>query len=151
MEKEHFLPSPDFNKCCNSTQDGTAWGGYTLHRLRIAALVRAIQTKFYLHSCSPRYCLQNRSSCRFFFPWPRQPQQQYDENTDRIALERQLVDDDQWVVPHELRLAVYSPSTVNVLPFDPDAGADQAKQYAGKYAAKPEKHFYVESEEASFR
>jgi hypothetical protein len=61
------------------------------------------------------------------------------------------VDDDQWVVPHELRLAVYSPSTVNVLPFDPDAGADQAKQYAGKYAAKPEKHFYVESEEASFR
>ena len=60
---------------------------------------------------------------RFFFPWPRQPQQQYDENTDRIALERQLPEDDQWVVPHELRLAMFSPSTVNVLPFDPDKGS----------------------------
>ena len=129
--------------------DGTPWGGYDLGCLRIAALVRAVQTKLYLHTCSPRYCLQDRSSCRFFFPWPHQPQQQHDGNTDRIALERQVVEDDQWVNPHNLAMAMFSPATVHLAPFDPDAGADQANQYLCKYAAKPEKHFYMETEEVS--
>ena len=103
--------------------DGTPWGGYDLARLHIAALARTVQTKLYLHVCSPGYCLQDRSTCRFFFPWPRQPYQQYDENTDRVALERPLAEDDQWVNPHNLALAMFSPSTVHFAPFDPETGA----------------------------
>jgi len=131
--------------------DGTPWGGYDLAKLRMAGLARAIQTKLYLHVCSRRYCLKNRGSCRFFFPWPQQPQQQYDENTDRVALERLVPEDDQWVVPHNLCAAMFSPSTVNVLPFDPDMGADQARQYAGKYASKAEQHYFVETEKDSVK
>ena len=89
---------------------------------------------------------EDRATCRFFFPWPEQPQQQYDENTERVALQRRCPEDDQWVVPHELYLAMFSPSTVNVLPFDPKHGADQARQYAAKYASKPEKWYYLETE-----
>ena len=37
------------------------------------------------------------------------------------------------VVPHELYLAMFSPATINVLPFDPHHGSDQARQYAAKY------------------
>ena len=56
---------------------GPGWGGYhDVAKLRIAGLARAVQSRLYLHSCSHKYCLQNRSSCRFFFPWPHQPQQQ---------------------------------------------------------------------------
>ena len=51
------------------------WGGHCCHSLRIAGLARCIQSRFYLHQCTSRYCLLNRSSCRFFFPWPYQPQQ----------------------------------------------------------------------------
>ena len=48
---------------------GLAWGGYDCHRLRIAGLARSIQYRVpYLHSCSPSYCMKDRSSCRFFFP-----------------------------------------------------------------------------------
>ena len=36
---------------------------------------------------------------------------------------------------------MYSPSTVHVLPFDPSYGGDTARQYAGKYASKPEKWY----------
>ena len=111
---------------------GGDWGGYDINKLRIAGLARAIQSKLYMHVCSPKYCLQDRTTCRFFFPWPFQPHQQYDENTERVALQRRLPEDDQWVVPHELYLAMFSPATVNVLPFDPRHGADQARQYAGK-------------------
>jgi hypothetical protein len=39
--------------------------------LRIAGLARAVQSRLYLHSCTARYCLQNRSTCRFLFPWFR--------------------------------------------------------------------------------
>ena len=42
---------------------------------------------------------------------------------------------------------MFSPSTVNVLPFDPRHGADEASRYAGKYAAKPEPFFFMESSE----
>ena len=38
-------------------------------------LLRSIQTKMYIHSCTGRYCLYNRRTCRFFYPWPEQPHQ----------------------------------------------------------------------------
>ncbi len=48
---------------------GEHWGNYDAEKLRIAGLARAIQTRLpYLHSCTPLYCLKNRSACRFFFP-----------------------------------------------------------------------------------
>ena len=50
--------------------DRRRYGGWDYERLRIAGLARCIQTKMALHSCTTKYCLQNRSSCRFFFPWP---------------------------------------------------------------------------------
>ena len=59
---------------------------------------------------------------------------------------RRLEDDDQWLNPHNLYLAMFSPSTVHVLPFDPRHGADTARQYAGKYASKPEKWYYLETQ-----
>ena len=78
--------------------EGDAHGGFAdYEKLRIAGLARQIQTKLYLHSCSNKYCLQGRTSCRFFFPWPEQPQQQYDSNTERVAGQRRLEEDDQWV------------------------------------------------------
>ena len=33
-----------------------AWGGYDVAKLRIAGLARAIQSKLYMHKCSPKYC-----------------------------------------------------------------------------------------------
>ena len=75
-----------------------------------------------------------------------QPHQSYDMNTERMALQRRLPDDDQWVVPHNIYLAVYSPSSVNVLAFDPTHGADQARGYACKYCAKPKRYFFLEGE-----
>ena len=60
------------------------WGGYDAEMLRIASLARTILIRLkYLHICSPVYCLKDRSSCRFFFPWPYQPHQSYDLNTER--------------------------------------------------------------------
>lgn len=53
--------------------DRRRYGGWDYERLRIAGLARSIQTKMALHSCTTKYCLQNRSSCRFFFPWPPLP------------------------------------------------------------------------------
>ena len=75
-----------------------------------------------------------------------QPHQCYDLNTERVALQRRLPEDDQWVVPHNIHLVMYSPSSVNVLAFDPNHGADQARGYAGKYCSKPERYFFMESE-----
>ena len=45
---------------------GPSWGGYAdVSKLRIAALARSIQYRIpYLHSCTPAYCLKDRSSCR---------------------------------------------------------------------------------------
>ena len=129
-------------------EDGTARGGFDVAKMRIAGLARTIQSRLYMHSCSPKYCMLNRSSCRFFFPWPEQCQQQYDENTDRVALQRRYPADDRWVVPHDLELAMFSPSTINVVPFDPHRNVDQAKAYAGKYVAKAEKWFYLETFQA---
>eukprot|EP00973_Karenia_brevis_P027805 3831704-Karenia_brevis.AAC.1 len=94
-------------------EDGTLWGGYDLGLLRIAALARAIQTKLYLHKCSPAYCLKERDRCRFFFPWPEQPYQQHDANTDRLALQRRLAEDDQSVNPHNWDVAMFSPSIIH--------------------------------------
>ena len=78
---------------------GQGWGGYDVEKLRIAGLARAIQTRLpYLHHCNPVYCLKDRPSCRFFFPWPYQRHQCFDENTQRVALQRRLPEDDQFVV-----------------------------------------------------
>ena len=55
---------------------GAAFGGYDFETMRVAGLARSIQTRFYIHSCSHKYCLKNKPRCRFFFPWPYQPQQQ---------------------------------------------------------------------------
>ena len=154
---------------------GERHGGFDdYQKLRLAGLARSIQSRLYLHSCSHKYCLANRSSCRFFFPflhpsyyfmffnqcvffdksfkrfakrrWPLQPQQQYCLNTDRVAGQRRLEEDDQWVNPHELYMAMFSPATVHCLPFDPRYGADTARQYCGKYAAKGEKHYFLETQ-----
>ena len=45
----------------------------------------------------------------------------------------------QWLNPHNWYLMMFSPSTIHVLPFDPQHGSDNARVYAGKYASKPEK------------
>ena len=73
---------------------------------------------------------------RFFFPWPHQPHTCFDENTQRVALQRRLPEDDQFVVPHNLYLTMFSPSSVNVMPFDPLHGADHARGYATKYCRR---------------
>jgi hypothetical protein len=36
------------------------WGGFDWFSLRVAGLARSIQSKFYIHSCTTRYCLLNR-------------------------------------------------------------------------------------------
>ena len=64
--------------------DGTCWGGHCVYSLRFSGLARSFQARFLIHQCTSRYCLLNRNSCRFFFPWPKQPHQLHDENTDRI-------------------------------------------------------------------
>ena len=81
----------------------------------------------------------------FFFPWPYQPYQCYCENTQRVALQRRLPEDDQFVVPHNLYLTMFSPASVNVRPFDPTRGADHARAYATKYCSKPEKWYFLET------
>ena len=43
---------------------GGWWGGYDVEKMRIAGLARAIQSRLLLHTCSPKYCLQDRSTCR---------------------------------------------------------------------------------------
>ena len=109
------------------TVGGDPFGGFNYEKLRIAGVARAIQTRLALHSCTLRYCLEGRSSCRFFFPWPRfvtiaisyiiaicglsilvilrivssiwpqMPYQCYDEHTERVAGMRRLEQDDQYV------------------------------------------------------
>ena len=127
------------------------YGGFDFESLRIAGLARHIQSQLYLHRCTPNYCLQGRTSCRFFFPWPCQPQQQYDKNCERVAGQRRLEADDQWLNPHNIALAMFSPATVHVLPFDPCHGADTARQYATKYAGKPEKWYFLEGDRSGVK
>ena len=108
-----------------------------------AFLLRAVQTLLYIHACTVRYCLKNSASCRFFFPWPEQEEQQYCETTQRLALRRRHAPDDQWVVPHNLELAAFSPATVKVMLFDSLRGADQCRLYACKYCGKPEPWYFL--------
>ena len=75
----------------------------------------------------------------FFFPWLEMPYQCHCESTNRVALRRRLPADDQWIVPHNLLLSVFSVSSVNVICFDPLRNADVCRGYADKYASKPEK------------
>ncbi len=85
---------------------GENWGGYRDREcLQLAGLARAIQIKLrYPHVCTPQYCLKDRSCCRFFFPWPKQPYQVYDANAERVALQRRLPADDAFVTSHNLYL-----------------------------------------------
>ena len=71
--------------------------------------------------------------------WPYQPYQVFDMNSERVALQRRFPPDDQFVVPHNLLLTMFSPSSVNVVAFDQLRGADHARAYATKYCSKPEK------------
>ena len=41
--------------------DDEGWGRYDVGLMRIAGLARSIQTKLYMHNCTPKYCLQNRT------------------------------------------------------------------------------------------
>ena len=86
--------------------DGHAFGCFSRSQLRIAGLARIIQTKLYLHQCSKKYCLQNRTTCRFFFPWPHMPHQQFDANMDRVACQRRCEEDDQELVLANLNRSV---------------------------------------------
>ena len=43
---------------------GEDWGGFDWVTLRFAGLARSIQSRFYLHSCTTRYCLQGSSQNR---------------------------------------------------------------------------------------
>ena len=106
----------------------------------------SIQTHIYIHACTPVYCLHNRSTCRFFFPWKEQQQQQYDEGTQRIALRRRHAPDDQFVEPHNLQLAAYSPGAVLVAIFDFLRGADQCRSFVCKYCGMAEPWYYLETE-----
>ena len=40
---------------------GPNYGGFNYEKLRIVGLARHIQTRIYIHSCSPVYCLKGRS------------------------------------------------------------------------------------------
>ena len=99
-----------------------------------------------MHACTSLYCLKNRAKCRFFFPWPEQKEQQFCDTTQRIALRRRHAPNDEWVVPHNLELAAFSPSTINVMLFDHYRGADQCRSYACKYCGKPEPWYYLETD-----
>ena len=68
--------------------------------------------------------------------WPYQPYQVFDMNSERVALQRRFPPDDQFVVPHNLLLTMFSPSSVNVVAFDKLRGADHARAYATKYCSK---------------
>ena len=42
------------------------FGGYDCDSLRVAGLARSVLIRLgYCHTCSPNYCLLNRSCCRF--------------------------------------------------------------------------------------
>ena len=63
-----------------------------------------------------------------------------------MAYRRRYAPDDQYVVPHNLCLAAFSTATANVVLFDPEKGADTARQYATKYVAKPESYTFLEAD-----
>ena len=98
--------------------DKRHYGGWDHERLRIAGLARAtahgtidapplsvpttarpldckeaggrdrIQTKMALHCCTTRYCLQSRSTCRFFFPTGGGATWQPSDNMNALATSR---------------------------------------------------------------
>ncbi len=122
-------------------RQGCTWvpvgDGHTSMGCGRGLLRRSVLIKLnYLHVCTPAYCLLHRATCRFFFPWPRQPHQVYVDNTQRLAPRRRLVDDDQWVVPHNLLLTVFSNASVNVIGLDLNRNVDQARSYASKCGSK---------------
>ena len=53
--------------------------------------------------------------------------------------------------PHNLYLMMFSPSSAHIAPFCPNNGADAARQYACKYAGKPEKWYYLEGDRSGVK
>ena len=88
---------------------------------------------------------------RFFFPWPHQPYQQHDCNTERVACQRRCEEDDEVVSPHNRFMMMFSHAGTHVIPFGPHHGYDDARLYAGKYAAEPEKWYYLVTESDGVR
>ena len=134
------LVRPNVANACKSSR----WSGFGVEELRVAGLARAVQTTSYIHQCSSSYCLASGPNCRFFHTWPLQMQQQYDENTERVALQRRLPADDRRVVGHDLEILMFNTGQIHVGGFDPNINCDSSKRYACKYNAKPEKHFYLD-------
>ncbi len=128
-----------------SVEGGPLWGGYAFDKLVVAGFARAVQTRSYIHHCSPKYCLKHSSSCRFFFPWPKQVQQQYDENMERIAYRRLYPADDTYVISHDLDMAVFMTAIVHVTAWDPFRNVEFGKLYGTKCVAKPEPQYYIDS------
>ena len=77
------------------------------------------------------------------------PRKVYCNNTERVALQRRLPDDDAWCVPHNRCLLMFSPSAVNVIAFDALRGADQARCYAGTHGEKDDCPLMVEGSGSS--
>ena len=46
---------------------------------------------------------------------------------------------------------MFSPSSAHIAPFCPNNGADAARQYACKYAGKPEKWYYLEGDRSGVK
>ncbi len=71
-------------------------------------------------------------------------QQQYDENTQRLAVQRRYPEDDKWIAEHDLEMAMFHPSQIHVTGFDPRIDCYRSKLYGVKYNAKAEKHYYID-------
>ena len=108
------LVRPNVANACKSSR----WSSFGVEELRVAGLARAVQTTSYIHQCSSSYCLASGPNCRFFHTWPLQMQQQYDENTERVALQRRLPADDRWVVGHDLEMAMFNTGQIHVGGFE---------------------------------
>ena len=59
-------------------------------------------------------------------------EQTADDDTHTLDMHVRIFSSTPWY------LTMFAPSSVHVLAFDPYHGADTARQYAGKYASKPE-------------
>ena len=46
---------------------------------------------------------------------------------------------------------MFSPASAHIAPFCPNNGADAARQYACKYAGKPEKWYYLEGDRSGVK
>ena len=94
-----------------------------------------VQLRLYIHNCTLKHCMKRNCQCRYFFPWPKQIQQQYDENMQRIAYQRRYVPDDKWVIAHQYEMMCSETGVVQVQAWDPYRNAAHGKLYATKHPA----------------